>query len=320
MEAKRSEAEVPKAKSCRKDRKKSHKGPKATPGKIQNPNPIDLQKYSMTMVSRPSPGGSYFSTIHGSSPSAAGGGASASSLSAATSAAAAAVPPPPFSEESQKVIDDDTNTAPSSDVHNSSSALNSTPYLQSRLVQLRHQSQDLSTELTKKLATSRSGQSLLHIGPSLSTLPPDLTSLLEALSPLLSQVEQYETENRGELDKLVHMGREVQCAVKKREFSEQCAEIYSDLMGAEEVLRWKNKQKKKKKKKQQSENMGGGGKGGKKNDEGKNDDMDEDEDDWSEDETEEGKKFIWYVFKFLYVKLWSWSNIVSTLTPTNQSF
>ncbi len=103
-------------------------------------------------------------------------------------------------------------------------------------------------------------------------------------------MEQYETENRGELDKLVHMGREVQCAVKKREFSEQCAEIYSDLMGAEEVLRWKNKQKKKKK--QQSENMGGGGKGGKKNDEGKNDDMDEDEDDWSEDETEEGKKFI----------------------------
>ena len=104
-------------------------------------------------------------------------------------------------------------------------------------------------------------------------------------------MEQYETENRGELDKLVHMGREVQCAVKKREFSEQCAEIYSDLMGAEEVLRWKNKQKKKKKKKQ-SENKGGGGGKGKKNDEGENDDMDEDEDDWSEDETEEGKKFI----------------------------
>ena len=238
-----------------------------------------------TASSRPSPGGSYFSTIHGSSPSAAGGGASAASLSAATSAAAAAVPPPPFSEESQKIIDDnDTNTTPSSDVHNSSSALNSTPYLQSRLVQLRHQSQDLSTELTKKLATSRSGQSLLHIGPSLSTLPPDLTSLLEALSPLLAQVEQYETENRGELDKLVHMGREVQCAVKKREFSEQCAEIYSDLMGAEEVLRWKNKQKKKKKK--QSENKGGGEKG-KKNEESEIDDMDED--DWSEDETVEGK-------------------------------
>jgi hypothetical protein len=195
---------------------------------------------------RASPGASYFSTIRGgASPSSSSSPYTASSLTAATAAASAAlsVPPPPFpagstSTSEETKLDDDNNN---NDVHNTSSALNSTPYLQSRLVQLRTQSQDLSTELTKKLATSRSGQSLLHIGPSLSTLPPDLSSLLEALSPLISTVEQYESDNRVELDRLVSQGREVQCAVKKREFSLECAEIYSDLMGAEEVLRWKNK-------------------------------------------------------------------------------
>lgn len=99
-------------------------------------------------------------------------------------------------------------------------------------------------------------------------------------------MEQYESENRGELDRLVHMGREVQCAVKKREFSGQCAEIYSDLMGAEEVLRWKQVQQKQKKSEK------GAGKN-KKNDESSSSryEYNMDDDDWSEDETEEGKKF-----------------------------
>lgn len=123
------------------------------------------------------------------------------------------------------------------DFNNDTSALNSTPYLQSRLTQLRHQSQELSSELTKKLATSRSGQSLLHIGPSLSSLPPDLSSLLDALSPLLKEVQQYEADNRSELDRLVSQGRVVQCTVRKRQFAVECAEIYRDLVGAEEVMR-----------------------------------------------------------------------------------
>ena len=233
-----------------------------------------------------SPGASYFSTIRGgASPSSSSSPYTASSLTAATAAAASAalsVPPPPFpdngsSEETK--LDDNNN-----DVHNTSSALNSTPYLQSRLVQLRTQSQDLSTELTKKLATSRSGQSLLHIGPSLSTLPPDLSSLLEALSPLISTVEQYESDNRVELDRLVSQGREVQCAVKKREFSLECAEIYSDLMGAEEVLRWKNRHvstvKGTKKGSDVANHMRGG----------YDENMDDDDDDWSsENEKDEGK-------------------------------
>ena len=105
-------------------------------------------------------------------------------------------------------------------------------------------------------------------------------------------MEHYEGENRGELERLVSQGREVQCAVKKREFSVQCAEIYMELMGAEEVLRWRLLQQ------QQSGDKSSGGGKNKKSEEGRRggyenvlEDEDE-EDDWSEDETEEGKKFI----------------------------
>ena len=116
-------------------------------------------------------------------------------------------------------------------------AINSTPYLQSRLSQLKTQSQNLSTELTKKLASSRSGQSLLNIGPSLSTLPPDLTSLIDALSPLLSEVSNYESTNIDELTKLVNQGKVVQCTIQKQEYAMKCSEIYNELVSAEEILK-----------------------------------------------------------------------------------
>ena len=185
--------------------------------------------------------------------------------------------------------DQHNNNNNMTDVHNSTSALNSTPYLQSRLLQLRTQSQDVSTELTKKLATSRSGQSLLHIGPSLSTLPPDLTSLLDALSPLVAEVEQYEKEKRAELERLVGMGREVQCARKRREFGVQCAEMYKDLRGAEEVvLRWK-----------MNENDDGATHRNVADVDNHNGDDDED---WSDDEAEEGEfKYISIHINIFYI-------------------
>ena len=110
-------------------------------------------------------------------------------------------------------------------------------------------------------------------------------------------MEQYEVENRGELDRLVSQGREVQCAVKKREFSVQCAEIYSGLMGAEEVLRWKQHQQEQSGSSSSSKEKSGGGKN-KKNDDtnqlsrGGYEDTKDDDDDWSEDETDEGKSYI----------------------------
>merc|ERR1719491_321216 len=74
-----------------------------------------------------------------------------------------------------------------------------TSSLEKKLKTLKERSSELSQSLTQQLATSRSGQSLLHIGPSLSTLPPDLSSLIDALSPLLGEVQQYESSNRAEL-------------------------------------------------------------------------------------------------------------------------
>jgi hypothetical protein len=53
----------------------------------------------------------------------------------------------------------------------------STSALENKLRQLREESNQLNQELPKKLASSQSGQNLLHIGSSLSTLPPDLHSL-----------------------------------------------------------------------------------------------------------------------------------------------
>jgi len=135
-------------------------------------------------------------------------------------------------------------------------------------------------------------------------------------------VEQYEGENRGELERLVSQGREVQCAVKKREFSVQCAEIYAELMGAEEVLRWRLLQ-------QSGDKKSSGGKN-KKSEEGRRggyenvlEDEDEDEeDDWSEDETEEEFDHICsleraaYTTLYLLQQLHSSSADVSAMTTT----
>ena len=167
-------------------------------------------------------------------------------------------------------------------------AINSTPYLQSRLSQLKTQSQNLSTELTKKLASSRSGQSLLNIGPSLSTLPPDLTSLIDALSPLLSEVSTYESTNIDELTKLVNQGKVVQCTIQKQEYAMKCSEIYNELVSAEEILKMDAGRR--------MTDMLGSGKGG--GDKKKGEEMDDvDLSDSEEEEDDEGTSLC--VFNFV---------------------
>ena len=112
-----------------------------------------------------------------------------------------------------------------------------TPNLESRLSLLRSQSTNLSTTLTQRLATSQSGQNLLHIGPSLQSLPPDLHSLLRNLRPILGEVEKYESLSRDELIKLVDKGNEIRGAVKKVREAGDCAMIYGDLCRSEEEVR-----------------------------------------------------------------------------------
>uniref|UniRef100_A0A7S3V8Q4 COG complex component COG2 C-terminal domain-containing protein n=1 Tax=Chaetoceros debilis TaxID=122233 RepID=A0A7S3V8Q4_9STRA len=112
----------------------------------------------------------------------------------------------------------------------------STPLLNSKLTTLRSQSSTLSSTLTAKLASSPSGQSLLHIGPSLSTLPPDLHSLLTAVTPMLEQVRQYEKHNQKELVRIVTAGKLIERECRRAEHSKDCTQILRDLVAVEKIL------------------------------------------------------------------------------------
>jgi len=109
----------------------------------------------------------------------------------------------------------------------------STSALESRLRKLREDSQKHSQILTQKLASSQSGQNLLHIGTSLSTLPPDLHSLLTHLHPFLSAAEQAEGENLKELTDIVQAAHKIRLEQRRVRQAFAAAELYSDLQAAE---------------------------------------------------------------------------------------
>jgi hypothetical protein len=119
------------------------------------------------------------------------------------------------------------------------SALSSSA-LQNKLRQLREESQRVSQLLTQKLASSQSGQNLLHIGTSLSTLPPDLHSLLTHLHPVLSAAELSEKEQLQNLQELVQAAQEIRLCERRVQHAAQCADLYADLVAAERSLQPKN--------------------------------------------------------------------------------
>lgn len=108
-----------------------------------------------------------------------------------------------------------------------------TASLEAKLRTLREQSQKHSQALTQKLATSQSGQNLLHIGTSLSTLPPDLHSLLTQLHPLLSGTEENEKEYYELLQKLVASANEIRILQRRIDNAQECAQLYEDLEASE---------------------------------------------------------------------------------------
>ncbi len=110
----------------------------------------------------------------------------------------------------------------------------STAALEQRLLALRDQSNKHSQLLTQKLATSQSGQNLLHIGSSLSSLPPDLHSLLTHLHPVLSAAETTEKQFLGNLQKLVAAANEIRLEQRRVEHASECADLYEDLCVAED--------------------------------------------------------------------------------------
>lgn len=108
-----------------------------------------------------------------------------------------------------------------------------TSALESKLRTLREKSNQHSQVLTQKLASSQSGQNLLHIGTSLSTLPPDLHSLLTQLHPVLSAAETTEQLQLQKLQGLVKHANEIRSEQRRMVHASECAELYQDLLAAE---------------------------------------------------------------------------------------
>ena len=109
----------------------------------------------------------------------------------------------------------------------------STMALEQKLHSLRDQSNKHSQLLTQRLATSQSGQNLLHIGSSLSSLPPDLHSLLTHLHPVLSAAEATEKLYLGNLQSLVEAANEIRLEQRRVDHALECADLYEDLCAAE---------------------------------------------------------------------------------------
>jgi hypothetical protein len=112
----------------------------------------------------------------------------------------------------------------------------STSALENKLRQLRDESNQLNQELTQKLASSQSGQNLLHIGSSLSTLPPDLHSLLTQLHPVLSASELFEKQNLQDLQRLTDAVTEIRTQQQRSLHAAECADLYADLAAAEQKV------------------------------------------------------------------------------------
>ena len=108
-----------------------------------------------------------------------------------------------------------------------------TSALESKLRTLREKSNQHSQILTQKLASSQSGQNLLHIGTSLSTLPPDLHALLTQIHPVLSAAEATEQQQRQKLESLVKHANEIRSEQRRMVHASECAELYQDLLAAE---------------------------------------------------------------------------------------
>ena len=112
----------------------------------------------------------------------------------------------------------------------------STSALENKLKDLKAKSNRHSQILTAKLASSQSGQNLLHIGTSLQTLPPDLHSLLTQLHPVLSSAETAEKEYLKRLQKLVQCGNDIRLEERRVENTRECAGLYEDMLAAENRL------------------------------------------------------------------------------------
>ena len=111
-----------------------------------------------------------------------------------------------------------------------------TSALESKLRQVREAAQEHSQVLTQKLASSPSGQNLLHIGTSLSTLPPDLHTLLTHMHPFVNVLEGFEQDQRKALTTLVEKATAIRQDQHRVLTAERAADLYADLTSAEACI------------------------------------------------------------------------------------
>lgn len=112
----------------------------------------------------------------------------------------------------------------------------STAALETKLRQVREAAQEHSQVLTQKLASSPSGQNLLHIGTSLSTLPPDLHTLLTHMHPFVNVLEGFEQDQRKALTQLVEKATTVRQDQHRVRTAGRAADLYADLVSAEACI------------------------------------------------------------------------------------
>lgn len=103
--------------------------------------------------------------------------------------------------------------------------------------QLREESMKYGQTLTQKLATSQSGQNLLHIGTSLSTLPPDLQQLVSCLHPLVVTCETVESKQIQQLEYYTNKVYEIQSIQQRVVYTNQLIESFQDLQAAESIVK-----------------------------------------------------------------------------------
>lgn len=112
----------------------------------------------------------------------------------------------------------------------------STIALEQKAKQLQEQASKHGQTLTQKLASSQSGQNLLHMGSRLRTLPPDLHSLLTNLHPVQASAEKTEEKQLKSLNELVEQATTIRLINRRVHNAEECSNAYVDLLAAENAV------------------------------------------------------------------------------------
>lgn len=108
--------------------------------------------------------------------------------------------------------------------------------LESKAKHLREESAKHSAILTQKLASSDSGQNLLHIGTALSSLPPDLHSALTSLQPLTTATLTSEEHQAEQLEDILRCKKDIEHQQQRCKQAYSAVDIFSDLLAVEATI------------------------------------------------------------------------------------